>query len=117
MNDPQQFPWDDGMQQDKLKTGTMVKLIQRRPDGAIRARSKPEPIMTLSNTSSQVLFSIPEGDVALYMSSVEDKLDKALSNQGPYGMHRMALTFHLVLWEGQPVWLSSADVVLVKVAT
>jgi hypothetical protein len=101
----------------------MVQLVQLREGIPIRARRVPERI-TLAVTSDEqqaesdriVVCNVPDGSRCLYVSRYRDAYQEvaaAALEKGPYGFNRLGLCFHLVLWDGRPVWISSEDAELV----
>lgn len=98
-----------------------MRLIPIRRGIPIWARRTPRTINMLTRDESIgegiKLCDIPAGDKALYMSSKRDVVKDLLAGRGPgpYGFRPGQVIFHLVLWNGRPVWVSSSDCELEEV--
>lgn len=101
-----------------LKTGDMVVLRQKREILMIQARRQPERLKFPRKGESfviqdNVICSIPDGSLALYMGSHTDSLREALKKKvGPYGMQQGTIVYHFVFWNGMHAWVSSEDATL-----
>ncbi len=98
-----------------LRTGSMVRLWQRRDKVPIKARYQPKRIVFVNrkddNKDPNVICDIPAGAQALYMGSHRDALTEAMAKKGrgPFNFFPRDVLFHLVLWGERPVWVSSED--------
>jgi len=89
---------------------------------SIKARRRPESFLSPRsarvegglNDNDLFIASIPDDTMALYMSSQVDAFREAIRNRGPgpQGFRPNSVIFHLVLWDGRLVWVSSEDAVL-----
>lgn len=101
-----------------LKTGDLVVLRQKRDNMMIQARRQPERLKFPKKgeqmvVQDNVICSIPNGSMALYMGSHTDDLHEALRKKvGPYGMKQGTIVYHFVFWNGMHAWVSSEDAVL-----
>lgn len=107
-----------------LKTGDLVTLVRLRHAFIIQARKQPKTLVSArirsdNSVEADDMFypgAIPDGAQALYMGSHVDGLRAAMKAKvGPYGYTPKQLVFHLVMWDGKAVWVSSDDAELRRV--
>jgi len=88
-----------------LKTGNLVQLWQLRDSFSIKAKRVPELFdraKTRTEVDAIMVGVIPAGTYCLYIASQQLAPPKIKFNLG-------AITAHLVLWKGRPIWVSSSD--------
>lgn len=103
----------------ELTSGALVRIHRIRLSRPVNARRRPARLRDSAEdrVEDNVITTIPEGAIALYMSSYNDGLAEAIAKKGrgPYGYAPTKVTYHLVLWGERPVWVSSEDAELEEV--
>lgn len=102
-----------------MRPGDLVEVQRHRDNLGVWARRRPErAVMTTINAHglvttrgllddvALVMGEVLPGSRCLYMASVAEPPKK---KPGPYGFESKRLTFHCLLWDGRPAWVSDDD--------
>lgn len=92
-----------------LVRGMMSIWARRVPEALNSPRAMKEDVGLAHQRI--VMCNVPHGDHALYVCTVRDEHQDAAPHRQGAERH-----FHLVVWDGKPVWISSEDAALVEVA-
>lgn len=91
-----------------IKPGSLVKMTKVTPEYSILARDQPTILGALRNAAS--LGEIPDGSIGMVISWKQDKLREVLNFSRGAGTNRYtSVSYYLVMWEGQNVWVSTLD--------
>lgn len=97
-----------------IVTITIVGVHNRPTDDSI---TMLVPCHDSPHPQARDIGSVLEGTQVLYVSTVVDERsqEQVKNNTRPFGFAPMLKHWHLVLWKGRPVWISSPNVELVPV--